>query len=82
MISYDLYERKVSSFLEPPPAAISVALLTLQKNGVEGSMECTVNQGCYKIEFETVNCWALKAAGKGTPLQLAICQLMKDIFRA
>ena len=33
--SYDLYEGKANDHLESPPAAISLAPLTKQKNGID-----------------------------------------------
>ena len=41
---------------------------------MDGSLEGSVKQGCYKTEFETVNCWTLKVAGKAAPF--LICNLL------
>ena len=53
LISFDLYEGKVSNHLESPPAAIS---LTFQKNWVESSLERTVFhnriQNCELLGFQ------------------------------
>ena len=61
-----------SVIVQNPLQQPSLFLMTLQKM-VEGSLEITVQQGGYKTEFGTVNCWALKTAGKAAPF--SICSL-------